>query len=269
MKKNWIIIYWIIAILLTVSASIYQRKTGPSHPVSTSINIQGKDYNIKLPRSGGDKDMDILLYIDKSISPKLYFRKYPSGDNFSEIDFVFLNNKYIAKLPVQPPAGKLEYYISIEENILFKEEPLIIRFKDNVPAWALIPHIIFMFAAMLFANYGLIMTLLNKKQFKTYLYLTSLCLIIGGFVFGPIVQKFAFGVYWSGFPLGYDLTDNKTLIALIGMIIGIVFIKKKISRWVAMAGFIIMIGIFSIPHSLRGSELNPKTGVLESAGRRN
>ena len=35
---------------------------------------------------------------------------------------------------------------------------------------------------------------------------------IGGMILGPIVQKYAFGEYWTGFPYGGDFTDNKMLI---------------------------------------------------------
>lgn len=265
MKKYMIAIYWFLAVLLTLSASVYQRMTGPTNPFREKINIDNTEFKLKLPRSAENIDKEVILNIDKEVDAYIYYRKYPSNDEFTEIKFNKKDKKYIATLPVQPPAGKLEYYIQIDDKTLFKEEPLIIRFKDSVPSWALIPHIIFMFAAMLFANYGLIMTFVSKDRFKKYLLISTALLVIGGFIFGPIVQKFAFGVYWSGFPLGYDLTDNKTLIALIGLIISIAFIKKKYSRYIAMLGFILMIGIFCIPHSLRGSELNHQTGVVGTA----
>jgi hypothetical protein len=46
-------------------------------------------------------------------------------------------------------------------------------------------------------------------------------------ILGPVVQKFAFGEYWTGFPFGTDLTDNKTLIAFIGWIIALVAVFKS------------------------------------------
>ena len=35
---------------------------------------------------------------------------------------------------------------------------------------------------------------------------------LGGMLLGPFVQKYAFGEFWTGWPNGHDLTDNKTLI---------------------------------------------------------
>ena len=45
--------------------------------------------------------------------------------------------------------------------------------------------------------------------------MTLVFLVAGGFVLGPIVQHQAFGAYWTGIPFGFDLTDNKVLIALV------------------------------------------------------
>ena len=47
----------------------------------------------------------------------------------------------ILKLPIQR-----------EANYILKEEPVVIRFKGGVPAFILIPHILFMFLAMLFST---------------------------------------------------------------------------------------------------------------------
>jgi hypothetical protein len=69
-------------------------------------------------------------------------------------------------------------------------------------------------------------------------------------VLGAVVQKYAFGVYWSGFPFGGDITDNKTLIALIALLIALLFRKKTCFRYVATAAFAIMFVIFCIPHSI-------------------
>ena len=45
-------------------------------------------------------------------------------------------------------------------------------------------------------------------------------------ILGPLTQYYAFGALWTGFPFGIDLTDNKTLIALIGWIIAAFMLKR-------------------------------------------
>jgi len=76
-------------------------------------------------------------------------------------------------------------------------------------------------------------------------------------ILGPIVQKYAFGEFWTGFPNGTDLTDNKTLIAFIGWLIALVAVikTKKQKFWVGCAT-VVMFAIFLIPHSVMGSELD-------------
>ncbi len=75
-------------------------------------------------------------------------------------------------------------------------------------------------------------------------------------VLGSIVQKYAFGAYWTGFPFGMDLTDNKTLIALLGWIAAAFAVEKnRQSMILIFAAAILMLGVYAIPHSLVGSEL--------------
>jgi hypothetical protein len=71
------------------------------------------------------------------------------------------------------------------------------------------------------------------------------------------MQKFAFGVAWSGFPLGMDLTDNKTLIAFLFWIAALVAGRKgKAARPFVIAASLVTLLIFLVPHSLFGSELD-------------
>jgi hypothetical protein len=81
-------------------------------------------------------------------------------------------------------------------------------------------------------------------------------LLLGGFLFGPIVQKYAFGNFWTGVPFGYDLTDNKTLIALLAWLLALWSLRGgRSARGFVVAAAVIMLVIFLVPHSLLGSEL--------------
>ncbi len=85
-------------------------------------------------------------------------------------------------------------------------------------------------------------------------------LLLGGMILGPVVQKYAFGEFWTGFPYGTDLTDNKTLIAFIGWIIALIAVfRSQKPKWYILIAAIIMFIIFIIPHSLLGSELDYST----------
>jgi hypothetical protein len=171
-----------------------------------------------------------------------------------------------ADLPAQPPAGKIEYLIrftsSISSESVFTTGPVVIRFKGPVPAWILVPHIFFMFFSMWFSNLAGLLALTRRRSFRTAMLVTLILLFAGGLVLGPLVQKYAFGALWTGFPFGYDLTDNKTLIAFIFWLVALAGNRKKERRWLVIMASVIQIVVFSIPHSLLGSELHYETGKV-------
>ena len=259
MKKK--LYFWIVAIILTITASVYQKSTGPTYPKKLTYLENGVEYTAKLPRSGGIIDKEIDLDASNAI---LHYRVYPSNKPF--VSMPFKDGK--AFLPKQSPAGKLEYYISIEDKDYFSEEPLIIRFKGDISAGVLIPHILFLFSAMLIGAMTFLLAIFNNNSYIKYSHITIVLLFLGGFIFGPLVQYQAFGEYWTGFPYGMDLTDNKTLIAFIVLLIALMtqFISafRKYSRISTIIAIIVLFTIFSIPHSLNGSQLNPETGQIET-----
>lgn len=263
--------YWFFAVIITLGAMVYQRMTGPTHPKLVKYEINGVKKSNSLPRSG-DTDKDCPVSIDgisAGYEATLYYRHYPSKEDWSQLPFkTDESGKIVSALPKQPAAGKLEYFIEIKNSSdnkvieLSKQEPIAIRFKDPVPAWALIPHILFIFIAMLFSNLTGVMALFNHDKFRYYGVLTIIFLFVAGFIFGPIVQKYAFGAYWTGFPFGFDLTDNKTLIAFVAWGIAVYFNRNEKRPYLSLLAAIVMIVVYSIPHSLRGSELNYETGKI-------
>jgi len=81
-------------------------------------------------------------------------------------------------------------------------------------------------------------------------------------IMGPLLQLYAFGDLWTGIPFGWDLTDNKTLIAYVAWIVALIMNRKGVNyRWIIVATIVTLI-IFSIPHSMFGSEFNYATGSV-------
>ena len=58
MKKS---VYWLLAVLITLVLSIYQRMTGPTYPKRVIVEVNDCDYIVKLPRSGVQKDEIVTL----------------------------------------------------------------------------------------------------------------------------------------------------------------------------------------------------------------
>lgn len=261
MKRS--VLLWIIAFVLTLLTAVYQRMTGPTYPLHGSAKIGEYKIDYDLDRShGGDKDHNVKIKVpDKNISGLLEYKRYKTNDEWHQITMTEENGYLTASLPHQPPAGKLLYRVTLslndEQVVIPESKAVIIRFKGDVPAFIIIPHVILIFMAMLFSTRTGLEFFNKEPNYKKLAYRTFGLLILGGMIFGPIMQKYAFGAYWTGFPFGIDLTDNKTLIAVIGWIIALVALKKstKPQRWILFAAILMFI-VFMIPHSVLGSELD-------------
>lgn len=259
MKK---ILYWLLAILITVVLSVYQRMTGPTNPKRLTVELNGENYKLKFPRSGVQQDEVISLKnLPASTQAQVHYRRYPTNEEYTTEKFCWKEHELQAALPVQPIAGKLQYYITIDGIDYFMDEPLQIRFRNDVPASILVPHILFMFIAMLFAVYTCIIAVL-RKSYKKWLIVTVVTFFIGGFILGPLMQHVAFGPWWTGFPFGTDLTDNKTLISFLFFVVALSTLKWKYNRALVILAALFMMVIFSIPHSTNGSEYDYSTQQL-------
>jgi hypothetical protein len=227
-----------------------------------TVELGGESYAIKLPRSGVRHDETVTLPgVPSQTEAQLHYRRYPTSDEYTTVDFTWGENGWQASLPVQPVAGKLQYYITVGGKDYPADGPLVIRFRNDVPAGVLVPHILFMFASMLFAVYTFL-RVITRKKYKKWLLITVGTLFVGGFILGPLVQHVAFGPWWTGFPFGTDLTDNKTLLSFLLFLAAIATLKWKHNKWVVCLAVLFMIVIFSIPHSTNGSEYDYATEQL-------
>jgi len=265
MKKT---ILWTLTVIITLSAAYYQRMTGPTYPKRVSVTLNDTIHKLKLVRSIAlDERSAVRLKIsDPSIKAILYFKRLNTEEEYQTSEFINEKDGYFAAIPQQPAAGKLQYYIELTDSkgtqVLFKDEPVIIRYKGGVPSFILIPHVLIMFVAMLFSTLAGLMALVKLPSYKQYAFWTLILLAAGGMILGPVVQLYAFGELWTGVPFGWDLTDNKTLIAFLFWILA-VYMNRKTDKpmYTILAAFVLLL-VYSIPHSLFGSELDYASGKV-------
>jgi hypothetical protein len=219
-----------------------------------------------------------------NVSGAVLWRRYPTNEPYTTVPLTVEGNELVARLPIQPAAGKLEYYLILDTPggglwLPGRDETVILRYKDPYPLWALIPHIAFIFFALLIglrAGFGAVFEPSGVRRLTV---ITLVCMTIGGLILGPIVQKYTFGAYWTGFPFGYDLTDNKTLIMWLVWVAALAVLGLKPKRderagraAVVLAAVVAMV-VYLIPHSLRGSEFDysqvdqggPASSAIDSA----
>ncbi|WP_372370321.1 hypothetical protein [Candidatus Uabimicrobium sp. HlEnr_7] len=261
-------VLWVISIIIMFSAYAYQKRTGPTHPYRGSYDVGGKTHKHKLIRSGNSyEDAAVTLQLG-DYSPSLFYKRLKTKDDFTQVLMEKGKDNFSAYLPKQPAAGKLEYYVIIktkDKQIRIpnnSEENIVIRFKDYVPTYILFPHILMMFLAILVGMRAALGALFAPDSMRSFVWFSFISMSIGGMVLGPIVQKYAFGEYWTGFPWGGDWTDNKMLIMWIAWVaaISVVGIKQKaketLPRILVIIAAIVMTAVYVIPHSIHGSELD-------------
>jgi hypothetical protein len=257
------IMLWVIAVLITLAAAVYQRRTGPSYPARGEATIGSATIRYRLPRTEevGEDVRIVLEAAGAATDGFVRYRRYKSNDEWSRVPLrAGERGELVARLPQQPASGKLMYFVQVggedDPVSLTGDEPVILRYKGAVPAWALIPHVLFMFTAMLLSNRTGMEALDPRGRPRRLMLLTIALLAGGAFIFGPLVQKHAFDAFWTGFPFGYDLTDNKALIAMLFWLAAWVASRTRDRRgWIILAA-VVMFVIFMIPHSLLGSELD-------------
>lgn len=275
------IILWVSAVVVTLLCLKYQDKTGPTYPLEGEVTLCGEKVGYKFQRSetvGRDLTVVLLDPVPGKVTGSVRYRRMKSDDRWAvermnpgEFEITRRGQTEShrglgAKLPgLSKRAGKYEYYVYVscgeEPFSVTGEEPVIARYKGAVPAWALFVHIIVMFGSMIIAVRTLLEALIDGS-YKWLLYGTVISLILGGFILGPLVQWYAFGVWWDGIPFGYDLTDNKVLIGLIFWLLACYMNRgeRRNRKSVYLAAAITLI-VYFIPHSMLGSEYNYRTGA--------
>jgi len=252
---------WIIAIVVTLTSAVYQRMTGPTYPASGYVVLGGNTIDYRLERSHettGDQVVEIVAP-DLGVAGEMTWRRYPSSDPHQTVPLARRDDALVAALPRQAAGGKLEYQLRLTrgpETVLAPAQPAITRFKDPVSTSVLIPHVLAMFLGMLWSTRAGLAALVGGPT-RALAWTTLALLGVGGFFFGPWMQHQAFGDYWTGVPFGFDLTDNKTLIAVACWVFAVTRIRKdKPARVVVGAAALVTLVVFAIPHSAWGTEID-------------
>ena len=106
---------WVLSVLLALGAMIYQRSTGPTYEYKGNLALNGEKYKYELLRSQettqGAK-IELPYLENAEYTATLHYKRYQTNDSITSLAFQLdEDGKYIAQLPVQPAAGKMEYFI--------------------------------------------------------------------------------------------------------------------------------------------------------------
>jgi hypothetical protein len=259
---------WIAAFLLMAGAAVWQRLTGPTHPKRAAVSLDGQDVRFRLLRSATTGEPFLVsVPAPEGASGLVRWRRFPTSEPFQDLAMRREGGALAALLPSQPPAGKLEYALLLRDRggrevAVPAGGPLVMRFKGDVPPGVLVPHVVAMFLGMMIGLRAALAAALGRPEARRYAWVTVALIGIGGLVLGPIVQKHAFGAYWTGWPWGEDLTDNKTLFMWLAWVAAVAVLSRRrdpgdrLARAAVAVAAAATIAVYVVPHSLRGSQLD-------------
>eukprot|EP00823_Brevimastigomonas_motovehiculus_P004484 TRINITY_DN2975_c0_g1_i1.p1 TRINITY_DN2975_c0_g1~~TRINITY_DN2975_c0_g1_i1.p1 ORF type:complete len:389 (-),score=99.10 TRINITY_DN2975_c0_g1_i1:57-1223(-) len=241
----WQTLLWAIAAIFLTIIGVLQVITGPSYPIKDTVSLGSTSihYNLDRAHTGLTPHTVKISIADQSVMGVMRWRQHHS-QTFEWNTTIRERNgdDLTASIPAQDYAVRCLYEIALmkeEQNreseresergrekeiegkiisIIIPDDPINIRWKDDLPDVVLIIHIIFMASAFLFscrAALEMYYPFSTLKSSLIYSIITVILIIVGGFVMGPLVLHYCFHTWWTGIPIGWDITDNKTVVALV------------------------------------------------------
>jgi hypothetical protein len=266
-----VILIWFIAFILTASFLVWQKISGPTYEKRFDTELEGTRIKGELLRTHSiTADMPVTIHVpDEGVTATLVWRRFPTDDPWTEVPMERDGEVLRSAIPRQGMAGKVEYHVEFSKNGQKVEVPAdeaaVARFKGDVPNTILILHVFAIVIAFLFSTGAGLEALTKGPNLRVLSRITLGFLVVGGLILGPIVQKYAFDAYWTGWPLGEDLTDNKLAVGALLWLVAVIQSSnagpgRPAGRWWAVAAMVVIFVIFSIPHSIHGSTLDYESG---------
>lgn len=274
------LLLWLLALAFAVAVFLHQNRTGPTYPLRGTVDTGLGPVAFTFLRSEEiGTPLQIMLRdpVPRGLTGEVQWRRYKSSDPWSTTPMTPGRFRFTRRgdaeevsglgvaLPSLPErAGKYEYFVHLDDGSgprsVTGPKPVYARYKAAVPRAVLVPHILVIFLSLSLAlRTGL--QALRGGPLKGLLWTTIGTLLAGAFVLGPIVQWYAFGVWWSGVPFGYDWTDNKVLVELAAWIVAAALLGKAgRDRAAVLAATAVTLAIYLIPHSIFGSEYDYTKG---------
>lgn len=261
---------WTAAIIVTLASGVYQRLTGPTHPVRFKGELGGAQVAGRLLRTqtvGHDLPITVKVRGEGDVTGVARWRRFPTQEEWQEVVLRREGETLVGALPAQAKmASKIEYQVQLagggQTLRVPAGEAAVARFKGAIPLPVLLVHILVMFLGMAWSLRAGFEALARGPDLPRLATTALVILAIGGLFLGPVLQKFAFGVFWAGWPLGEDLTDNKSAVAVLAWALAVWRVRagSQQGRWWAVGAMVVTFAVFMIPHSMHGSTLDYGSG---------
>ena len=252
---------WILALLITCSAAYYQRISSPTYPSLVVIPVEMQKYPVTFIHSHtGKSDCPIILQIgDIAVKGELSYRKYPSQSEMTKLEMKREGDKLVASIPNQSSGVKIEYQVELSKNgaqLKYSSlKPTILLFEGEIPKFPFFMNLAVLGLAMLLSSWTGLLALFGFGSSRFFSMLTFIGFVVGGFVIAPIVHKYAVNDWWTGFPIGYSLNNNKFFLASLVWLVVVVTIQRKYNKIISVMAAILTLVIFLIPSTFVENEV--------------
>jgi hypothetical protein len=203
---------------------------------------------------------------------------YRSGKGpFQTSDMRILEpGKYFGSIPARLRGEKIEYYIEARTGsdivarvpAKLKAEGFVLAVKGTPNRYLLTTHIAVIFVALFFFLFSGYLSCRALQHRRNLLYIPRVAFLgtvtffIASIPLGMAVAYQTFGRPWTGFPVGRDLTDNKSLVILLWWAICAVLYRGSLWRkdpshdllpmvtlpYAHLAGAVLTVILFLLPH---------------------
>lgn len=231
----------------------------------------------------GDASIKAVVETTSPLSPgsiRLYYKIGRQGTlSWAPMERMAGTDTFAGFVPHQAKGWQAYYYVQVETTqgqvvtLPDAQTPgsrsFLLKFKGVVHPFVTIGHVLCMFSAVfiLLVAFFYAFDILRGKRFVHQalapILWALLFLFIGGFPLGWIMAAQTFGKPWSGFPFGWDITDNKTLLAFLYWFILLILVYRslftkdsskdlippKAFAWLTILGTLLTIWIYLVPHS--------------------
>lgn len=264
---------YVVALALTILLLGLARRISTRHPADYSAEAGGIALNHRTVTEdfGDGPKINIEATSTEGLTAIVYYSPVEGGP-YTTDSLNRMPDRFSLTLPVLEKGNRWYYHIKVsqagKEIAKFPPGPdQFIKFKGHVPSYILIPHIFCMFATIffglltVFSSISVVRGKPHIRQSVRYLLWTVIFAFIGGFPLGYLVAYLAFGQGWGGIPIGWDITDNKTVILFLFWLVTFILagrglkgerisISKKAYMSLAITSFIVTVLAFIIPHSI-------------------
>ena len=263
-------VLWAVACVVTVAAGVWQWHRGASGPQRGEVKISGQRVSYQLPSRGtAGEPLRVTVGVAPEVAGTVRWRHSQGEEPFQALTMLRDDDVLVSLLPAQPAGGWIEY-----ELVLFgafglaripSDEPVQVRSWGRASPLVVLPYLAAALLSVLFGVRAGLAAGFERPEARLLTWIAAACVTVCGVILGPLVQRSAFGAYWTGWPLGADVVDHKALVVWLAWIVAAVTMvpargaADRFARTVVTVAAAALVAVAFLPDGLHVSRL-PEPG---------